>query len=59
MIDKRVASPAEAVADVFDGATVLIGGAFVAWRRSAQAAAKDPAPAIAVQLDAVETDDKV
>jgi 3-oxoadipate CoA-transferase alpha subunit len=26
MIDKRVASPAEAVVDVFDGATVLIGG---------------------------------
>ncbi len=26
MIDKRVASPAEAVADVFDGASVLIGG---------------------------------
>jgi len=26
MIDKRVASPAEAVADVFDGATVMIGG---------------------------------
>jgi 3-oxoadipate CoA-transferase alpha subunit len=26
MIDKRVASAAEAVADVFDGATVLIGG---------------------------------
>jgi len=26
MIDKRVASPADAVADVFDGATVMIGG---------------------------------
>lgn len=26
MIDKRAASPAEAVADVFDGATVMIGG---------------------------------
>jgi len=26
MIDKRIGSPAEAVADVFDGATVLIGG---------------------------------
>ena len=26
MIDKQVASPAEAVADVFDGATVMIGG---------------------------------
>jgi 3-oxoadipate CoA-transferase alpha subunit len=26
MIDKRVASPAGAVADIFDGATVLIGG---------------------------------
>jgi len=26
MIDKRTASPAEAVADVFDGATVMIGG---------------------------------
>ena len=26
MIDKRVASAAEAVADVFDGATVMIGG---------------------------------
>jgi 3-oxoadipate CoA-transferase, alpha subunit len=26
VIDKRVASPAEAVADVFDGATVMIGG---------------------------------
>jgi 3-oxoadipate CoA-transferase alpha subunit len=26
MIDKRVASPASAVADIFDGATVLIGG---------------------------------
>lgn len=26
MIDKEVASPAEAVADVFDGATVMIGG---------------------------------
>ncbi|HRP63479.1 MAG TPA: 3-oxoacid CoA-transferase subunit A, partial [Phycisphaerales bacterium] len=26
MIDKRIASPAEAVADVFDGATVMIGG---------------------------------
>ncbi len=26
MIDKRVASPAEAVADIFDGATVMIGG---------------------------------
>ncbi len=26
MINKRVASPAEAVADVFDGATVMIGG---------------------------------
>lgn len=26
MIDKQVASPAEAVADIFDGATVMIGG---------------------------------
>jgi 3-oxoadipate CoA-transferase alpha subunit len=26
MIDKRMASPAEAVADIFDGATVMIGG---------------------------------
>ncbi|MDA0803119.1 MAG: 3-oxoacid CoA-transferase subunit A [Planctomycetota bacterium] len=26
MIDKRVASPAEAVTDIFDGATVMIGG---------------------------------
>ena len=26
MIDKRVTSPAEAVADIFDGATVLVGG---------------------------------
>ena len=26
MIDKEIASPAEAVADVFDGATVMIGG---------------------------------
>ncbi|MBT8248504.1 MAG: 3-oxoadipate CoA-transferase, partial [Acidimicrobiia bacterium] len=26
MIDKRTASPAEAVADVSDGATVMIGG---------------------------------
>ncbi|HRP96451.1 MAG TPA: 3-oxoacid CoA-transferase subunit A [Rhodocyclaceae bacterium] len=26
MIDKRVATPAEAVADIFDGATVMIGG---------------------------------
>ena len=26
MIDKRVAGPAEAVADIFDGATVMIGG---------------------------------
>ncbi|NIP17541.1 MAG: 3-oxoadipate CoA-transferase, partial [Xanthomonadales bacterium] len=26
MIHKQVASPAEAVADVFDGATVMIGG---------------------------------
>ena len=26
MIDKRVASPAEAVADIPDGATVMIGG---------------------------------
>src|SRR5215475_7129132 len=26
MIDKQVASPAAAVADVFDGATVMIGG---------------------------------
>ena len=26
MIDKRVASAADAVADIFDGATVLIGG---------------------------------
>ncbi len=26
MIDKRIGSPAEAVADVFDGATVMIGG---------------------------------
>ena len=47
------------VATVCVVAAVLIGGAFVAWRRSAQAAAKDPAPALAVQLDAVETDDKV
>ena len=46
------------VATVCVVAAVLIGGAFVAWRRSAQAAAKDPAPALAVQLDAVETDDK-
>merc|ERR1719197_1797909 len=48
------------VATVCVVAAVLTGGAFVAWRRSAQAAAKDPAPALAaVQLDAVETDDKV
>jgi len=26
MIDKRIASPAKAVADIFDGATVMIGG---------------------------------
>jgi 3-oxoadipate CoA-transferase, alpha subunit len=26
MIDKRIGSPAEAVADIFDGATVLVGG---------------------------------
>ena len=26
MIDKRVAGPAEAVADIFDGATVMVGG---------------------------------
>jgi len=26
MIDKRIATPAEAVADIFDGATVMIGG---------------------------------
>ena len=40
------------VATVCVVAAVLIGGAFVAWRRSAQAAVKDPVPA----RDAVETD---
>ena len=26
MIDKRVPTPTEAVADVFDGATIMVGG---------------------------------
>ncbi len=26
MINKQIASPAEAVSDIFDGATVMIGG---------------------------------